>query len=70
VKCLAVKVGIPGSERQLGLMLDGYGTVQIATDFLNSGSTELAYAAEWWASAHGYTVYHSVGSATARWGRF
>jgi hypothetical protein len=50
VVCLAVKVGMPGSEERLAQILHAYGTKEIATDFLNSGSPALAAAAREWAT--------------------
>lgn len=70
VVCLAVKVGMPASERRLAMMLDGYGTKEIATNFLNSGSAELAAAATRWAARHGYMIQYKVSDAGARWGEF
>jgi hypothetical protein len=39
--CLAVKVGTPQSEERLTLMLESRGTKEMATDFLNPGSSLL-----------------------------
>lgn len=68
--CLAVKVGMPGSEHRLALILQGYGDREMATDYLNCGSAELVHAAEQWAAAHGYVIHHRSGGTVARWGRF
>ena len=70
IVCLAVKVGLPGSEDRLAAVLDAHGTQQIATDYLNAGSPALADAARRWAAAHGYVIHQSGYGATVRWGSF
>jgi Ankyrin repeats (3 copies) len=67
---LAIKLGIEGSEEHLGVMLRGYGTREMATDFLNSGSPTLSRAAEKWAAAHNYRILRRGGRTTVTWGRF
>jgi hypothetical protein len=68
--CLAVKVGHPGSEERLVAILDGYGTRDIAADYLNAGSQPLADGARRWAAAHGYVIRLSGSGRTAQWGSF
>lgn len=71
--CLAVKVGMVGSETQLGQMLYGMDFAtgkNLATIFLNSGSSVLADHAHRWAYANGCKVVPHPGGASAQWGRF
>lgn len=71
---LAVKVGMPGSQERLALILgtqfSGSEGKGIANIYLNSGSGELADAATRWAQANGYQITSRVSDAVARWGAF
>lgn len=67
---LAIKLGVFRSEAKLVEILHGYGTVAMATDYLNCGSHLLRDAAEVWARRHGYTIHHAPGSRSLTWGRF
>ena len=48
--------------------LNGSNSKTIAEIYLNCGCNELENAAVQWAHAHGYTITHSYGSASAIWG--
>ncbi|GAB1516398.1 hypothetical protein [Actinophytocola sp. KF-1] len=67
---LAIKLGVVGSERKLAEILHGYGTVTMATDYLNCGSAVLRAAAEVWARRRGYTILHTGHGRSVSWGRF
>lgn len=71
VLLLAIKLGLPESERQLAALLMVYGTKDMAEDYMNSGSPVLALAARKWANrrSYGITQGHS-GSNRAKWGTF
>ncbi|WP_420302340.1 hypothetical protein [Streptomyces sp. MAR4 CNX-425] len=71
--CLAVMVGIAGSEAQLGKILHGKDLEsgkRLATIFLHSGSSELADYGTRWAHANGYKVVFRPSGTSARWGRY
>lgn len=70
VLLLAVKLGIPGSEKKLVDVLMDYGNKSMAEDFLNSGSNQLSSGGRSWANAHGYNVRTGPGSHRSSWGRF
>ena len=61
---------MPQSEERLTLMLEGHGTKEMATDFLNAGSSLLALRADDWAAAHGYRIDERTRHVAARWGEF
>lgn len=67
---LAIKLGVFRSAAKLAELLHGYGTVAMATDYLNCGSRTLREAAEAWAMRHGYTIHSTTGSRALSWGRF
>lgn len=67
---LAIKLGIRGSEKRLAQALHGYGTREMATDYLNAGSKVLREAAEAWAKRNGYEIVSFGGARTVSWGRF
>ncbi|HEY4018133.1 MAG TPA: hypothetical protein VGM75_05570 [Pseudonocardiaceae bacterium] len=67
---LAIKVGMPDSEERLVQVLNGYGTRDMAMDYLNSGSSVLREGAERWARRHNYHVYYTGGRSAVAWGRF
>lgn len=67
---LAIKLGVFGSEKKLAGILDAYGTVPLATDYLNAGSPVLREAAELWARRHGFTIHYTPGARSLTWGRF
>ena len=67
---LSIKLGIVGSENKLANLLMVYGTVSMAEDYLNSGSSVLEKAGIRWANAHGYRITTGFGSHRATWGRF
>jgi hypothetical protein len=66
---LAVKLGIPGSERDIVAVLDQHGDKQMAEDFLNCGSPTLADSGRSWAEQHGYSISSGSGSNRVQWGR-
>lgn len=66
---LAVKLGIPGSERDVIAVLDQHGDKQMAEDFLNCGSPALAESGGNWAEEHGYSISTASGSSRVQWGR-
>jgi hypothetical protein len=66
----AVKLGIAGSEQRLNAMLMRYGDKSMAEDYLNSGSSALAFGGRQWAAVHGYHIMTGAGSHRARWGSF
>lgn len=68
--CLAVKVGLPGSEPTLAALLDAHGTMPMAADFLDSGSAELASASRQWSAKHRDKVHFPDGRTGPQWRRF
>ncbi len=67
---LAIKLGLPGSERDLNAVLQVYGDKPMAEDYMNSGSKELENGGRHWASTHGYLVSTGNGSHRSSWGSF
>ena len=67
---LAIKLGISGSEEKLGEVLDGFGTKEMAVDYLNAGSDILYVAAERWARRRNYRIYRTGGWRAVTWGQF
>jgi hypothetical protein len=67
---LAIKVGVRGSEQKLAEVLHGYGTKEMAEDYLNCGSPALRAAAELWARRRRYRIYYTGGEHPVSWGRF
>ncbi len=67
---LAIKLGIRGSEGKLVQVLRGYGTKEMAVDYLNAGSEALCEAAEAWARRNNYRILHAGGRVVVSWGRF
>jgi hypothetical protein len=67
---LAIKLGVRGSEERLAQVLRGYGTKEMATDYLNAGSDVLSAAAQRWARQHNYRIIRMGRGAAATWGRF
>ena len=67
---LAIRLGVFGSEKKLAEILHGYGSVGMATDYLNCGSPVLREAAEAWARRHGYTIEYTSHGRSVAWGRF
>jgi len=67
---LAVKLGIPGSEKRLNGVLEEFGDKSMAEDFLNSGSEALYEGGKNWANRHGYSINTGPGSHRVAWGRF
>ena len=49
-------------------LLDRYGDVPLAEDYLNCGQPDLHNAASSWASRHGYSIGTGYGSHRATWG--
>jgi len=70
VLLLAVKLGIPGSEARLNEVLELYGDISMAEDYLNCGSRALYEGGERWATSRGYTINSGGGSHRAKWGQF
>ncbi len=67
---LAIKLGLPASERDLVGVLFVYGDKMMAEDYLNCGSWELADGARTWARANGYEIATGYGSHRSGWGAF
>jgi Ankyrin repeats (3 copies) len=67
---LAIKLGIRDSEDRLAQVLHGYGTKDMAVDYLNAGSRVLREAAETWARRNNYRIVHMGGHAKVTWGQF
>ncbi len=67
---LAIKLGISGSEEKLVEVLDGFGTKEMAVDYLNAGSDILRVAAERWARRNNYRIYTTGGRRVVTWGQF
>jgi hypothetical protein len=67
---LAMKLGTAGSEQEMVKVLSSDGDVEMAEDFLNSGSVILSDAAEDWAARNGYEVYYVSGGPRVSWGAF
>ncbi|MFC5834395.1 ATP-dependent Clp protease proteolytic subunit [Nonomuraea insulae] len=65
----AIKIGRPESLVQLEALLDRHGTAEIATDYLNSGSPELADAGREWAYKHFFVISMGYGGGgQSGWG--
>ena len=67
---LTLKLGIDGSEESLCGALEEHGDIQMAEDFLNSGSERLATGARRWAESRGYTIVAGQGSHRVSWRNF
>ncbi|MGH3692936.1 MAG: hypothetical protein ACRDRX_02845 [Pseudonocardiaceae bacterium] len=67
---LAIKIGIPDSAERLVDVLDGYGTEEMAVEYLNAGSKTLYNAAERWARRNNYRIRTTRGWRTVTWGKF
>jgi hypothetical protein len=67
---LAIKLGMAGSQERLVQVLNGYGTREMALDYLNAGSDVLRQGAEQWARRHNYHVYYTGGRSAVTWGSF
>jgi hypothetical protein len=67
---LAIRLGVPGSERKLATVLDAYGTKEMAEDYLACGSATLHGAAARWAARNGYALVVRYHGPTVTWGRF
>jgi hypothetical protein len=70
---LAVKLGIAGSDDELGRVLDVYGNKTMADRFLNAGNNAMSSHAHVWASDHGYRVvsYRTYGRGPSNnWGKY
>lgn len=67
---LAIKLGLPGSDRRLVDLLNHYGNRQMAEDYLNCGWGPLQEAATDWAHGHGYEIRETPGTAGIKWGSF
>ena len=65
-----VPLGIRGSEVRLAEALHGYGTEDVATEYLNAGSGVLREAAEERARRSNYRILHMGGHANVTWGQF
>ena len=64
-----IKAGQAGSEPQLILALDAFGSVEMATKYLNCGNVQLENAARRWAQIHGFTIGSYPGGASVGWGQ-
>ena len=53
---------------QLKQLLNKYGNIRLAEDYLNCGQSDLDRAARSWASSHGYSIRSGSGSNRATWG--
>ncbi|HOZ45081.1 MAG TPA: ankyrin repeat domain-containing protein [Candidatus Hydrogenedentes bacterium] len=67
---LAVKLGISGSEEPLINLLESYGDVSMAEDYLNSGSATLYDGAKRWGNKRGYDIRTGSGSHRVFWETF
>ena len=67
---LAIKLGVSGSEAKLVEVLDGFGTKEMAVDYLNAGSGILRVAAERWARRNDYRIHSTGGRRVVAWGQF
>lgn len=68
---LAVKLGIPGSQKAINKLLMTHGDKSMAEDYLNSGSSDLYEGGAAWARAHGYYIMTGMfGSHRVSWGVF
>jgi HEAT repeat protein len=68
---IIMRIGNPNTINSLIKALDDFGTVEMAEDYLNSGSDALENAAESWADDNGYTVSPVPGfggSGGPKWG--
>lgn len=63
-----IRLGSPGTEAALMEALDGFGTKEMAEDYLNCGNDKLEAAAEEWAQLHGYTIVAQGGRPGPYWG--
>jgi hypothetical protein len=67
---VAIRLGLPGSEKRLAGLLATHGDRGMTEDFLNCGSETLREAAWNWARTHGYSIASGGGSRRAQWGKF
>jgi hypothetical protein len=67
---LAIKLGLDGSEDELVTVLNEYGDIKMAEDYLNCRSEKLTDGVHRWVAAHGYRVDKGLGSRRCCWGRF
>ena len=64
-----IRIGQPGTEEALvSLFAKGWGDVDMAECFLNSGNPTLVQAAEEWAAAHGYLITELPAGGSPQWG--
>jgi hypothetical protein len=67
---LGIKLGIPGSEEKLVVILEKYGDKTMAEDFLNSGSSRLYEGGRQWVIERGHMISFGPGSRRVSWGKF
>ena len=64
-----IRIGQPGTEEALvSLLAKGWGDVDMAECFLNSGNPTLARATEEWAAANGYSITQLPLAGSPQWG--
>jgi hypothetical protein len=68
VLLLAIKLGVPGSEKLLCDILWSAGDKPTALVYLNSGSPELIACGQQWAATHGYDIRDGLGYHYVTWG--
>jgi hypothetical protein len=67
---LAIKLGLDGSEDELVTVLNEYGDIKMAEDYLNCRSEKLTDGVHRWVVEHGYRIDKGLGSPRCCWGRF
>jgi hypothetical protein len=66
----AIKLGIPRSLDTLEMLLDRYGSRQIAEDYLNCEIGRLQSAAQTWCRGHNFVITYFGSGGRATWGSF
>ena len=67
---LAIKLGLDGSEDELVTVLNEYGDIKMAEDYLNCRSKKLTDGVHRWVVEHGYRIDKGTGNRRCCWGRF
>lgn len=69
IACLnLIRLGDESRIPEMVDLLEGYGDMRLAEDYLNCGQPDLDKAARRWAGRRGYPVSTGGGSSRARWG--
>jgi hypothetical protein len=67
--CLSfIRLGDESRIPEMADLLERFGSIQLAEDYLNCGQPDLRNAARAWATSRGYELSTGVGPVRARWG--